>query len=84
MEIGKYLFFGDLGSQKGIDLIRVKRHPHRLLDSCIHIHHAVHHLAGSQLFDQLAGPVNGSLSVVGIQSLLELAGSIRAQADLLG
>ena len=47
----------------------------------INVYHAANYLTRAQLFDQLAGTVDGILCIVGIQTLLELTGSVRTKTD---
>ena len=83
LQIIQHLLFAEIGSQKPVDLIRVKGHSGRLALSVINVNHTVYHFTGSQLLDQLAGTINGSLGIVRIQTLFKLTGSIGTKTDTL-
>ena len=83
MQIGKHLLLCDICSQKGVDLLCVKRHSDWLFDPGIYIHHTIHNLTGSKLLNQLTSAVNSGLCIVGVKTLLKFTRSLGAQSYLL-
>ena len=71
LKIGQHLLSGNIRAQKRIDFIRAEGDSHRLFLFGIYIHNAADHFSCSQLFNQLAGTVNGCLCIVRIQSFFK-------------
>ena len=81
LEVRKHILLGNIGSQKGVDALRLERNANRLFFLRVNVYHAADYLTRAQLLDQLAGTVDGILRIVGIQALLELTGSVRTETD---
>ena len=74
--------FGNIGSEKAVNLILVKWNSYRFFLLSIYIYHSANYFTGSHLFYQLAGTVDCCLCIIRIQSFFEFTGSIGTKSDL--
>ncbi len=76
-------FLGSQGeADEIVDLLHGAGHHRGLPLYRVNVNDAAHHFAGVQLLYQLAGTVDGPLSEVRIQALLEVSGGVGSVADL--
>ena len=83
LEVRKHILLGNIGSQKGVDALRLERNANRLFFLRVNVYHAANYLTRAQLLDQLAGTVDGILRIVGIQALLELTAASGSAVKVL-
>ena len=76
VKILQHFLFGQFCTQKVVDLLRLERNPYRLFLCGVYIHHSSYDFAAAEFFHQLAGSVNSCLGIIGIQTFLELSGSV--------
>ena len=82
-EISKHLFFGNVCSEKFVDLICIKWYSYRFFLLAVYIDHSSDNFTGSEFFDQLTCTVDGRFCIVRIQSFFKFTGGIRTKSDLL-